>query len=237
MGLKRRGVRNSSHSLILVSLPLSDNEWEIDLGCLDPIIDLTDEIPYEKLNSLQNPNVYHGQCVYMKGVTQLEYSPEITKKVFEKMCEISSKDMRLAVLFELYPLGKINSVSNDSTAFNIRGPANNVLCMSLWDDNTPENGKVGKSNVYSITDIISMAEQKPEVSQDRAYGNYGKSQYHLKADNILIYDSIVGDDTLVDNDRAKKVFGSNYPRLQAIKKKYDPEVLFSKWFAILPQAA
>lgn len=138
---------------------------------------MTTELPYEQLNSLQNPNVYHGQSVYMKGVTQLEYTPEIAKRVFEKMCEVSSKDMRLAVLFELYPLGKINSVSNDAAAFNIRGPASNVLCMSLWDENTPENGKIGKENVYAITDIISKAEQKPEASQTRAYGNYGKPSH------------------------------------------------------------
>jgi FAD/FMN-containing dehydrogenase len=30
------------------------------------------------------------------------------------------------------------------------------------------------------------------------------------------------------------LFGDNYPRLQALKKKYDPDMLFSKWFVITP---
>jgi FAD/FMN-containing dehydrogenase len=44
----------------------------------------------------------------------------------------------------------------------------------------------------------------------------------------------LGAEGKVFNDRAPSVFGSNYPRLQQIKKKYDPEMLFSKWFVITP---
>ena len=29
-------------------------------------------------------------------------------------------------------------------------------------------------------------------------------------------------------------FGSNYKRLQEIKKKYDPDLVFNKWFVITP---
>lgn len=34
--------------------------------------------------------------------------------------------------------------------------------------------------------------------------------------------------------RSRVLFGDNYPRLQQLKKKYDPELLFSKWFVIEP---
>ena len=34
--------------------------------------------------------------------------------------------------------------------------------------------------------------------------------------------------------KAEANFGSNYKRLQEIKKKYDPELLFRKWFVITP---
>ncbi|KAI5124789.1 hypothetical protein M0805_005423 [Coniferiporia weirii] len=181
---------------------------------LNPI-DLTGETPYENLNSLQNPSVRHGQCIYMRGVTQREYSPVVAKQVFESMCKSSSKDFRVSLLFELFPLGKINSVANDATAFNIRGPDSNVLCICAWDENTSELGSRGKSMACAMTDIISGAEEKPDISKMRAYGNY------------------VGDEKL-ESDRARKVFGDNYLRLQQIKKQYDPDVLFSKWFTIVP---
>jgi hypothetical protein len=35
-------------------------------------------------------------------------------------------------------------------------------------------------------------------------------------------------------DKTKDVFGINYPRLQQVKKMYDPEERFSKWFPITP---
>jgi len=151
----------------------------------------------------------------MRGVTQLKYSPAVAREIFETMVKRSSKDMRISAVFELFPLGKINSISNEACAYNIRSVANNVLCLVSWDENTKENAKLGQDNCRVITGIVSNSEQVPQDSQDRAYGNY------------------VGDETLA-YAKAQRVFGTNYPRLQQIKKKYDPENIFSKWFAITP---
>jgi len=38
-------------------------------------------------------------------------------------------------------------------------------------------------------------------------------------------------------NKAKILFGDNYPRLQQLKRKYDPDLLFSKWLPIVPAAA
>lgn len=36
-------------------------------------------------------------------------------------------------------------------------------------------------------------------------------------------------------DKASQAFGENYARLQVIKKRYDPENVFNKWFPITPR--
>ena len=35
-------------------------------------------------------------------------------------------------------------------------------------------------------------------------------------------------------DKSAIMFGENYPRLQEIKKKYDPELFFNRWYPIIP---
>lgn len=44
----------------------------------------------------------------------------------------------------------------------------------------------------------------------------------------------VNNEGKVFNDTTPSVFRENYPRLQQIKKKYDPDLLFSKWFVVTP---
>lgn len=116
----------------------------------------------------------------MRGVTQLEYSPETARQVFKRMCELSSAELRISVLFELFPLGKINEVSNNAAAFNIRGEAQNVMCLVAWDDigdgdvtRREEETERGRQIARRVTDIIADAEKAPEASKMRAYGNYG----------------------------------------------------------------
>ena len=37
--------------------------------------------------------------------------------------------------------------------------------------------------------------------------------------------------------RAEELFGKHYPKLQRLKRKYDPEMIFNKWYVIQPAAS
>lgn len=41
---------------------------------------------------------------------------------------------------------------------------------------------------------------------------------------------------VITEDKALGLFGDNYPKMKEIKKKYDPENVFAKWFAVTPAA-
>ena len=43
-------------------------------------------------------------------------------------------------------------------------------------------------------------------------------------------------DALLMSDKAAQLWGANYPRLQKIKKEYDPGMVFDRWFPIQPAA-
>ena len=40
-----------------------------------------------------------------------------------------------------------------------------------------------------------------------------------------------------EGDLKGNIFGANYPRLQELKAKYDPDSLFNKLFSIVPKPA
>ncbi|KAH8118528.1 FAD-binding domain-containing protein [Phellopilus nigrolimitatus] len=177
--------------------------------------DHTSEIPYENLNAAQNAIAVPGQNVYMKGVTQSSMRPEIAADIFQKVTELTSDaSFQLAVVFEYFPLDKINSVPNDAMAFNNRSKEKNILSTCSWGDHTPENQSIGRDKVYAITDLIANFEEDEEAAKTRAYGNYA--------------------DETVTSGNSAKLFGSNYRKLQELKKKYDPDVIFTKWFPITP---
>ncbi len=49
--------------------------------------------------------------------------------------------------------------------------------------------------------------------------------------NVLVFTE---SEEVVPASRTEKLYGDHYPKLQAIKKKYDPEMTFNKWYPITP---
>ncbi|TDL29768.1 FAD-binding domain-containing protein [Rickenella mellea] len=188
-------------------------KWLLDLK---PVVDMTREIPYEALNTLINEVNAGGRNVYMAATSWRTPSLTSFKANFEKMVEASAdKTYEVIIAYELFNLAMLNSVRSDAMAFRSRGPQANVVIISYWENDTTEKLSKAREITNDLISNITSSEIAPLENENSGYGN-------LQMD--------------VNPSEEKKIalFGNNYPRLQQLKKKYDPDFVFKKWFPIVP---
>ncbi|EAU84241.1 FAD binding domain-containing protein [Coprinopsis cinerea okayama7 len=192
-----------------------------DIG---PVVNTTRDMPYEELNTQMDVILCHGKCYYFKGVAQSEPDYPSTLQILNRGAELAkSGEFTPGILYEYFPRSKINSVPFDSTPFR-RMASGNILVMVLWED-SPEKTARAREVVNDMIDNMIMPRQTLVPEEDKA----GYTNYDLE---IAPLPGSVGRDA--QYEKARQSFGANLPRLQEIKKKYDPEVFFNRWCPVPP---
>ncbi|PPQ71770.1 hypothetical protein CVT24_006531 [Panaeolus cyanescens] len=187
-----------------------------DLG---PILDQTREMPYEEMNATMNAALEHGHPRLMKGAYQVEPHLPSLQKALQRIGELSNEEHTAVIGFEYISLAKINSVQNGDCA-HFRTKNANIFIVTTWKHNTPENLAYARQMSREISAIITEGQAKYLGPVNRGYGNYDQDTYE--------------DEGVVIKDSAQLMFQDNYPKLQLLKKKYDPNNVFFKWFPIVP---
>ncbi|KAI0751466.1 FAD-binding domain-containing protein [Daedaleopsis nitida] len=187
---------------------------------LQPVVDMAKEHPYEVLNSLQNQIAGPGQVVYMKGSFAPQPFPRtLLPQVFERLVALSEpEEYTFGILMEYFSLHKVNAVPDDATAYR-RGLAPNVLTVVYAKEETETSLQFIRDSTH---ELVALLTGKSE--DNLGYGNYNPDSEA----------SPLGGS--VSAAKADVNFGVNYKRLQEIKKKYDPELVFNKWFVVQPSA-
>ncbi|TEB23718.1 hypothetical protein FA13DRAFT_1797762 [Coprinellus micaceus] len=147
--------------------------------------------------------------------------------VFAKMTEISKgSPFQASVIFEYVPLTKVNSVPISATTFR-RQLSPNVLASLQWDGGAPERTGEAKSLIAELEDVFVRGQDGLSDSDKLGYTNYGH--------DVEIPVGHIAHPSLAQvAARSQLAFGANYPRLRDLKKKYDPDSVFNRWYPIAP---
>jgi FAD/FMN-containing dehydrogenase len=115
-----------------------------------------------------------------------------------------------------FPFKRVNLLPVDVTAYN-RDQCYNLQILPEWADRVEFDDYAEKWAGDLLNDFIVAEENDPAVPVDKRI--VGRSAYWNESDGTT---------------DAAIVFGTNYPRLREIKKKYDPDNVFHKWYPIKP---
>ncbi|EMD90161.1 hypothetical protein COCC4DRAFT_29636 [Bipolaris maydis ATCC 48331] len=186
-----------------------------ELFALGPIADMTSMVPYEKLNSLLNPNAGFDGCKqFGGGAFKLPLNPDVVVQLvaeFNAFVASHERTNESMMMFEIIPYKKVIAVPNDQTSFSNRGDYYNVATLFKWFDPALDT----EIRTFSRSLLKKASETAADRSKDGGVGQYGN---YANADV-----------------EANEIFGENVKRLEELKHKYDPDNLFSHGTRLTPR--
>ncbi|KAJ8061829.1 hypothetical protein OCU04_009621 [Sclerotinia nivalis] len=183
---------------------------------LEPLANTTKEMDYVEVNSMANEPMAHGLRRNMKGAAcMLPLTYPFAAEIFsetEKFFQETPDAKHTLVAFEYVPFGKILQVGQQDTAFANRGAYGNLMFGAGWEEEATDQ---------KCREWCRMMAQKAKGELER---RVKEGTDEITKDGVGAYSNYDG----ANHEGGRLVYGVNYPRLAELKKKYDPENLFSK---------
>ncbi|KAG8860921.1 hypothetical protein FRB96_003656 [Tulasnella sp. 330] len=186
---------------------------------LGPIAHNTAQIPFSKRTYLadETPGLEGPKIALGCHIDKFDYGT--VKKSFDTWVSLARSAPASIVLYEFYHYDLQSRVPLEAAAYPHRTTDKVVviLVQGFSDMGFVPEARKGAERLKKCITSSSTASAKNSVG----YLNYSN---HLAADNTT-------------DANARRAYGANYPRLQQLKQKYDPEIVFNKWFCIRPSDA
>ena len=196
-------------------------------------------VPYADLESqyASAPDHVSGNRWASSGVNPA--GPWIDVEGLAAMCNdfidstgcVSESTLRYGVLgIDIQNMDQINKPSGDDAAFAARHAAAFCYSRFVWDDASCDGAyeRLAKTFGNKWSAAIGPKDGRAAVAYP-AFCTPGKLCHNIM---ILLLPAKI--DVLSDQLTAENIFGANYPRLQKVKAKYDPENVFNKKRTIVP---
>ncbi|RDW79098.1 FAD-binding oxidoreductase [Aspergillus mulundensis] len=185
----------------------------LDLG---PIVNTTMAQTYASVNNMMTAEAKRGGRNVSKGAAfTTPLRPEFLREVIvpemdRLQAEIPGSD-RSIIEFEFYKPDKWCEVPVTATAHGHRGRVQNVMIGLYWNDEQDDvRMEYWSRHIADLVAVERATHGRPAEGPVTEYGNYD----HLSA-------------------HARDVYGVNYARLVELKKVYDPDNVFNKWFSLV----
>ena len=189
---------------------------------LNPVMSTMAMVGYEVVNTILAAPV--GMRVSMKGSSfQLPIRAEFVGEVlrsFDTFVERTPDAAASMVFWEMYdPTAMVTKSTGGS--FANRGFHLNSMIAPFWTDQA--NDTVCRQWARDVAAMFKEENKRWGVATGKNGEMKGKHGAVMIYGNYDQYD-----------EKARDVFGDHYPRLQELKKRYDPGNVFNKLFAITP---
>ncbi|KAL4917335.1 hypothetical protein BDW62DRAFT_211211 [Aspergillus aurantiobrunneus] len=183
---------------------------------LNPLVNTTMAQSYASVNNMLTEGAKRGGRNVSKGAAYTTpLRPAFVKEVIvpeldRLHLEVPGSD-RSMVEFEFYKPDKWCEIPVTATAHGHRGRVQNVMIGLYWQD-AQDDVRVEESSRFIAKLVTSerLEYGSPAVGPVTEYGNYD----HLSAN-------------------PRDVYGVNYERLVELKKRYDPNNVFNKWYSLV----
>jgi len=180
-------------------------------------MDVTSIRSYLEQNTYMDAMVPHGPRSYMTGFDYQTATVDLFDFTAAKFAEYLTKagdDYRgSAVFYESYPFDQINKLPPNSSAYGNRGKHFNCTICLRW---------AGSQHDEWIKALIKDFVREARAIDKKAMLSEGKEP---TAENSYVTFHLPG-------DPAEKAFGGNLARLKEVKREWDPNGRFDKWFNI-----
>lgn len=188
----------------------------------------TREVPYPEMNTILGQFTAPGTRKRVGGATfTLPMDRQLIQDVYDIFSKIIQSYPRVegsAVVFELIPYARVIQTPVDATAYANRGPYHNVVAIFSWFDQEldAKMANMERTLLHKIRDYtkdVNVAGKGVGI-----YANYAGITSSLTPFGNSAINMPLGHEL-----NAKELFGDNLPRLQKLKRKYDPQNMFQKW--------
>jgi FAD/FMN-containing dehydrogenase len=173
-----------------------------------PVVDAVGPATYVQLQSAPDRGAAHGRGYYERSGFLVRLTPELIDAAVD--CMHAAQPPGARIMFTGDCGGAFNRVARDATAFWNRDARSTLIVQAFWED--PRDAAASETHMRWARE------------------SFDRLSPHTKG---FYVNTIAVDDP---GQRVRATYGDNYPRLVALKRKYDPTNLFRRNANIDPGA-